>query len=56
LLQGGVEPGSLPVAQPEVLELSVSLVAAQRLTGSCDGSLELFRYAARKGYPVKVLE
>jgi ABC-type uncharacterized transport system substrate-binding protein len=56
ILQEHVEPGSLPVAQPEVLELSVSLGSAQRLTGSCDGSLELFRYAARKGYPVKVFE
>jgi putative ABC transport system substrate-binding protein len=56
ILQEKVDAGTLPVAQPEVLELSVNLTAAQRLTGSCNGSLELFRYAARKGYPVKVFE
>ncbi len=56
ILQEKVDAGTLPIAQPDVLELSVNLTAAQRLTGTCDGSLELFRYAARTGYPVKVFE
>lgn len=51
-----VDPGALAVARPEVLEVSMNLTAAKAFDTFCDLSLELFKIAAARGYPIKVYE
>ncbi|MBX5482033.1 MAG: ABC transporter substrate-binding protein [Myxococcaceae bacterium] len=51
-----VDPGALAVAQPETLDLAVNLTTAKKLGAGCDLALEIFKFAARRGYPVKVFE
>ncbi|WP_224245433.1 ABC transporter substrate-binding protein [Hyalangium gracile] len=51
-----VDPGALAVAQPEGMDLSISLTATRKLSSSCDVAMELLRYAAKRDFPVKVLE
>ncbi|HYH95535.1 ABC transporter substrate-binding protein [Hyalangium sp.] len=51
-----VNPGALAVAQPEGMDLAISLTAARKLSSSCDATLELLRYAAKQDFPVKVHE
>jgi putative tryptophan/tyrosine transport system substrate-binding protein len=51
-----VDPGALAVAQPETLDLAVNLTTAKHIGSSCDLTLDLFRFAAKQGYPVKVFE
>lgn len=51
-----VDPGALAVAQPEGLDISVNLTAARKLAPSCDGVLELLRFAAARDFPVRVYE
>ncbi|MFZ5472084.1 MAG: ABC transporter substrate-binding protein [Myxococcota bacterium] len=56
ILHERVDPGALAVAQPEVLELAMNLSAAKRLGSACDVALEIFKFAAGRGYPIKVYE
>lgn len=51
-----VDPGALAVAQPETLDMAVNLGTARRLGSACDVALEIFKFAARRGYPIKVFE
>lgn len=51
-----IDPGALAVAQPEVLDMAVNLTTAKKLGGECDVGMALFRFAAGKGYPVRVFE
>lgn len=51
-----VDPGALAVAQPEVLELAVSVSTARKLAKHGDLAVELLRLAARRGYVVKAYE
>lgn len=51
-----IDPGALAVAPPEVLDMAVNLSTAKRMGSACDLALEIFKYAARRGYPIKVLE
>jgi putative ABC transport system substrate-binding protein len=51
-----VDPGALAVAQPEGMDLAISLTAMRKLSSSCDVALELLRYAAKQDYPVRVYE
>lgn len=50
-----VDPGALAVAPPEVLELSVNLTTAKKVGQGSDITWDLFRFAADKGFPVKVM-
>jgi putative ABC transport system substrate-binding protein len=51
-----VDPGALAVAQPESMDLAISLTATRKLSSSCDVAMELLRYAAKRDFPVKVFE
>ncbi|MBJ6764819.1 ABC transporter substrate-binding protein [Myxococcaceae bacterium JPH2] len=51
-----VDPGALAVAPPEGLDLSINLTTVKKLGPSCDATLELLRFAARKDFAVKVYE
>jgi putative tryptophan/tyrosine transport system substrate-binding protein len=51
-----VNPGALAVAQPEGMDLAISLTATRKLSSSCDAAMELLRYAAKRDFPVKVHE
>jgi putative ABC transport system substrate-binding protein len=51
-----VDPGALEVAQPEGMDLAISLTATRKLSSSCDVAMELLRYAAKRDFPVKVFE
>lgn len=48
--------GALAVTRPEVLELSVNLSTAARLGGESELSQAVLKYAAQKGYALKVFE
>lgn len=51
-----VDPGALAVAQPEGMDLAISLSATRKLSSSCDAAMDLLRYAAKRDFPVKVFE
>jgi putative ABC transport system substrate-binding protein len=51
-----VNPGALAVAQPEGMDLAISLTATRKLGSSCDAAMELLRFAAKRDFPVKVHE
>ncbi len=51
-----VDPGALAVAQPEGMDLAISLTATRKLSSSCDVAMDLLRYAAKRDFPVKVFE
>lgn len=51
-----VDPGALEVAQPEGMDLAISLTATRKLSSSCDTAMELLRYAAKRDFPVRVFE
>jgi putative tryptophan/tyrosine transport system substrate-binding protein len=51
-----VDPGALAVAQPEGMDLAISLTATKKLSSSCDVAMELLRFAAKRDFPVKVYE
>jgi putative ABC transport system substrate-binding protein len=48
--------GSLPVAAPEGLDIAINLSTAKRIGVECDLALEIFKFAARQGYPIRVFE
>ncbi|HCF57378.1 MAG TPA: ABC transporter substrate-binding protein [Myxococcales bacterium] len=48
--------GSLPVAVPEGLDLAINLSTAKRIGVECNLALEIFKYAAKAGYPIRVFE
>ena len=56
ILHEKVDAGALAVAQPEVLDMAVNLGTAKRFGETCDVALEIFKFAARRGYPIKVFE
>ncbi len=56
VLHEKVDAGALAVAQPEVLDMAVNLGTAKRLGEPCDLALELFKYAAKRGHPIRVFE
>ncbi len=51
-----VDPGALAVAQPELLELALNLSTARKLGKSCDVAAQLLRFAAERGFQVRVYE
>lgn len=55
-IRGGTPAGSIPVAAPEGLEIALNLSTAKRIGVHCDLALEIFTFAAKHGYPIKVFE
>ncbi|MHB8874264.1 MAG: ABC transporter substrate-binding protein [Myxococcaceae bacterium] len=51
-----VDPGALAVAQPEVLDLAMNLTTARKQGAECELALEIFKFAAKQGYRIKVFE
>jgi putative ABC transport system substrate-binding protein len=56
LLQDGLSPRALPVADPDGLALAINVTTARRLVVGCDLALDIFTFAARRHYPIKVFE
>jgi putative ABC transport system substrate-binding protein len=56
LTRDGVAPSAVPVSAPEGLDIAMNLTTAKRLGVECDVALEVFKLAARKGFPIKVYE
>lgn len=56
ILHDGVAPRALPVADPEGLDLAINVSTARRLAVGCDLALDIFTYAAKRQYPIKVYE
>ncbi len=50
------EPASLAVAQPEGLDLAINLTTARQIGAECNLALEIFKFAAKQGYPIRVFE
>lgn len=51
-----VDPGAMAVAPPETLDMAVNLTTAKKVGSECDLGLEIFKFAAKRAYPVKVFE
>ncbi len=51
-----VDPGALAVAQPEGMDIALSLAATRKLGPSCDATLELMRFAAKRDFPLRAYE
>ena len=49
-------PGSLMVAQPDGLDLAINLSTAKQIGAECNLALEIFKFAAKQGYPIRVFE
>ena len=56
LLNDKVPLKSIPVADPEGLDIAVNLTTAKRIGVECDIALEIFTFAATRGYPIKVFK
>ena len=56
ILNDKVKPKDLPVADPEGLDIAVNLTTAKRIGVECDIALEIFTFAATRGYPIKVFK
>jgi len=56
ILHEGVAPEALPVVEPEGLDLAINVTTARGMTTGCNLALDIFTYAARRGYPIKVFE
>ncbi|MFH1604480.1 MAG: ABC transporter substrate-binding protein, partial [Pseudomonadota bacterium] len=50
------QPSTLPVAPPEGLEIAINLSTAKRIGVECNIALEVFTFAARQSYRIKVFE
>jgi putative ABC transport system substrate-binding protein len=51
-----VNPGTLVVAQPEGLDIAINLTTAKRIGVECNLALEIFKFAAKQAYPIRVFE
>ncbi|MFN7131929.1 MAG: ABC transporter substrate-binding protein [Myxococcales bacterium] len=51
-----VDPGALAVTMPEGLDIAINLSTAKRIGVECDLALEIFKFAAKNGYPIRVYE
>lgn len=49
-----VSPKLIPIADPEGLDIAVNLTTAKRIGVECDIALEIFTFAATRGYPIRV--
>jgi putative ABC transport system substrate-binding protein len=56
ILSDKASPGSLVVAQPEGLDIAINLTTAKRIGAECNLALEIFKFAAKQGYPIHVFE
>lgn len=56
ILHDGVAPRALPVVDPEGLELAINVSVARKLSVGCDLALDIFSFAAKRKYPIKVYE
>ena len=56
LIDQKVSPGSLVVAQPDGLDLAINLTTAKQIGVECNLALEIFKFAAKQGYPIRVFE
>lgn len=56
LLQEKVSPKTIPIADPEGLDIAVNLTTAKRIGVECDIALEIFTFAATRGFPIKVFK
>jgi putative ABC transport system substrate-binding protein len=56
VLKENVSPKLIPVADPEGLDIAVNLTTAKRIGVECDIALEIFTFAATRGYPIKVFK
>jgi len=56
VLYDKVNPGTLVVAQPEGLDIAINLTTAKRIGVECNLALEIFKFAAKQAYPIRVFE
>ncbi|MGC4116697.1 MAG: ABC transporter substrate-binding protein [Myxococcales bacterium] len=56
LLEQKASPGAVPVAQPEGLDLAINLTTAKQIGVECNLALEIFKFAAKQAYPIRVFE
>jgi putative ABC transport system substrate-binding protein len=56
IVQEKVSPKLIPIADPEGLDIAVNLTTAKRIGVECDIALEIFTFAATRGYPIKVFK
>ena len=56
ILEQKLEPGSIPVAQPEGLDLTINTTTAKQIGAECSLATELFKLAAKQGYAIRVFE
>lgn len=56
IVHDGVPPRALPVVDPEGLELAINVSVARKLAVGCDLALDIFSFAAKRKYPIKVFE
>lgn len=56
LLNEKISPKSIPISDPEGLDIAVNLTTAKRIGVECDIALEIFTFAATRGYPIKVFK
>jgi putative ABC transport system substrate-binding protein len=56
ILDDKTSPAALPVAQPEGLDIAINLTTAKRIGVECNLALEIFKFAAKQSYPIRVFE
>jgi len=56
ILNDKIPVKAIPVADPEGLDIAVNLTTAKRIGVECDIALEIFTFAATRGYPIKVFK
>jgi putative ABC transport system substrate-binding protein len=56
LVSEKIAAGSVPVAAPDGLDIAINLSSAKRIGVECNLALEIFKFAAKQGYPIRVFE
>jgi len=56
ILQEKVSPKLIPIADPEGLDIAINLTTAKRIGVECDIAIEIFTFAATRGFPIKVFK
>lgn len=56
ILADKASPATIPVAQPEGLDIAINLSTARQISAECGLALEIFKYAAKQGFPIRVFD
>ncbi|MBI5548020.1 MAG: ABC transporter substrate-binding protein [Deltaproteobacteria bacterium] len=56
ILEDRATPGTMVVAQPDGLDIAINLTTAKQIGAECNLALEIFKFAAKQGYPIRVFE